>query len=473
MRKKLSWKKSMKLASKQESGFFAPPPPSLAAVLTRLESLSLAPGFAFQRERALAQALKPYIAGGTGKIVAPLTQELELAGLFLLCDFYPEDGQLTLIEQLRDIITEHIPNEERDWLDPLKHSSMDLLEPVSQSEPGDTMTLQSLGDRATYIVPGGEFAKQFPPDYVVLTRVIRTSDVEAFGDAVWSGGGLLLSRADAKAVLEMCAEWRREMEINSGSFSLGEWREFTKRFGYMLLWAFAQLRLDALVDAVVHIRYRRSDGQPYLYAVALYDHHEQGLFANRLSDMRMLEPEQQDDRTEDGRTGPGLSPAHVWIQRTGEGSVGEVVARLTLTSSQLIVECDSPERLDRIKHELASALGFSLHFRGETLELPIRQLSVAELTSAVPLTVVVSEEEDRMLLNRFLENAYLEWSDQPHLVLGGQTPRHAAAMPSMRGKVGALIDEMAVHDPGFSRMGRSVFDYNCLRAHVGLDEVPE
>ena len=90
-----------------------------------------------------------------------------------------------------------------------------------------------------------------------------------------------------------------------------------------------------------------------------------------------------------------------------------------------------------------------------------------------PLTVIVTDEEDRALLNQFLEKAYLEWSDQPHLALGGQTPRHAAASSTMRGKVGALIDEMARHDPGLSRTGRASFEYNKLRAHVGLEEVPE
>ena len=463
----------MKLASEREAGFTAPLPGSLAAVLARLELLSREPGFASQRERALAQALRPYLAGGTGGIVAPLVQETKLAALILLCDFYPEDGQLTLIEQLRDIITEHIPNEERDWLDPLKHSCMDLLEPTSTSESGKGVTLRSLGDGTVFLLPPSEFITHVPSGSVLLTRVIRTpGDVES-GHAVWSGSGLLLSPADATALLEITAEWRREMEISSGSFALGEWREFTKRFGYMLLWAFAQLRMDALVDAVVHIRYCRSDGQPYLYAVALYDHHEFGVFAARLSDMKELETEPSDRLTEGVLIGSGLPSARVWIQRAAAGSTGQVVARLTLTSSQLIVECDGMERLDGIKHELAAALGFSLHFRGETLEPPIRQLSLSELMSEESLRVVVTHEEDRALLNRFLEKAYLEWSDQPHLALGGQTPRHAAAMPSMRSTVGILIDEMAMHDPGLSRMGRPAFDYNRLRAHVGLDETPE
>ncbi|MCP9468779.1 MAG: hypothetical protein NNA31_02145 [Nitrospira sp.] len=459
----------MKLGSERAAGFFVPLPPSLAAVLARLDALSLKPGFSFQRELALARALKPYIGEGVGGVVLPLAQETELAGLFVICDFYPEDGQLSLIEQLRDVVTEHIPDEERAWLDPLKHSRMDVFELVS-SDPG-RVTARSLGDGTTVHLPGGDFIKDAPPGSGILTRVIGRPD-KGSSDAVWGGCGLLVSPEDAAVLIETVAEWRRELEIETGSFTLGEWREFTKRYGYMLLWAFAQLRLDALVDAVVHIRYRGPDGRPYLYAVALYDHHERRVFADQLSAMKELEPEQSARRLAGEKTGSGPPSASVWVQRAETGAGMEIVARLTLTSSQLIVECDGPERLDRIKHELAAALGFSLHFRGETVEPPARKLSVADLMTGDPPTVVVTPEEDRALLARFLEKAYLEWADQPHVVLGGRTPRHAAQSPSMRKTVGALIDEMAAHDPGRRRTGLPAFEYNRLRAHVGLDEVP-
>jgi hypothetical protein len=462
----------MKLASEQTAGMWAPLPASLEAVLARLEALSLRPDFALQRETALARALRPYLDSGAGRIAAPLAQETELAGLFLLCDFYPEDGQLTLIEQLRDVITEHIPNEERAWLDPLKHSSMDLLELTSAPTAGEALTLRSVGNGTMCVLPAGDFAKDLSAGQVLLTRVIRTPDDGESGKAVWAGCGLVLASTDAKKVLEITAEWRRELEMSSGSFALGEWGEFTKRFGYMLLWAFAQLRMDALVDAVGHIRYRRSDGQPYLYAVALYDHHEHRLFVDRLSEMQELQPDNQAEQA-GGPRAASLPPARVWVQRAAEGTSAVIVARLTLTSSQLIVESDGPERLNLIKHRLAASLGFSLHFRGEMLQPPVRQLSVNDLTSNESLTLVVTQEEDRALLNRFLEKAYLEWSDQPHLVLSGQTPRHAAATAQMRSQVGALIDEMARHDPGLLRTGRTAFDYNRLRAHVGLDEASE
>ena len=463
----------MNRASEQATGFWIPRPPVLGAVLLRLESLSLKPEFALQREIALAQALRPYLGGIAGRLVAPLAQETELATLFLLCDFYPEDGQLTLIEQLRDVITEHIPNEERQWLDPLKHSYFDLLELTSPPKPGEDLTVRSLGDRSVFMVQGDESINNLALGQVLLTRLVLTPDSGESGKAVWAGCGIVLSQADANSLLKITAEWRREMEMTTGSFVLGEWKEFTKRFGYMLLWAFAHLRTDALVDAVVHIRYHRPDGQPYLYAVALYDHHEYRFFADGLSEMSELTPEKTAPQV--GRQGQieDFPPARTWVQRDGSGGTDSIVAKVTLTSSQLIVECDGPTRLDQIKHRLAASFGFSLHFRDETLVPPARQLSVAELMSAEPLKVLVVDEEDRTLLSGFLEKAYLEWSDQPHLALDGQTPRHATASPAMRDKVAALINEMAQHDPGLSRTGRRTFNYNALRAHVGLDEVAE
>jgi hypothetical protein len=462
----------MKLASDQAAGIWTPRPPSLDAVLARLESLSRKPAFALQREIGLARAFRPYLGGGTARIVAPFAQETELANLSLICDFYPEDGQLTLIEQLRDVITEHIPDEERRWLDPLKHSYLDLLELTAVPKAEEEFTVRSLGDRTLFVVPWVESLKDAALGQVLLTRVVRDPDAGTSGKAVWSGCGIILSSADANALRELTTEWRREMEVSSGSFGLGEWQEFAKRFGYMLLWAFAQLRMDALVDAVVHVRYRCPDGQPYLYAVALYDHHEYRFFVDGLSEMNELKPEKTVPSA--GSQGAGdVQSARTWVQRDGSGGSDRIVARVTLTSSQLMVECDGPERLDQIKHRLAATFGFSLHFRDETLVPPVRQLSIAELMSNEPPTLVLTGEEDCRLLNQFLEKAYLEWSDQPHLALGGQTPRHAAAYPALRGKVGELLEEMEQHDLGHQRCGQRAFNYNRLRGHVGLEEKPE
>jgi len=458
----------MKRENDSPHGLAVPLDPSLETLLARLEALSLAPQFSAQREVALERALRPYLES-SGEFLRPLAQEVDLATLAVYTDFYPEDGQLTLIEQLRDVITEHIPDEERRWLDPLKHSYMDLLEvlPFGVGDPAQVMLLRSIGDGVQVPVQGGEYVRDLSEGQVLLTRVVRDPDDPDRGIGRIAGSALVLSREKARAVLDASREWERSMEISSGSFVLGDWQEFVKRYGHVLLWNFAYLRLATLLNAVVHIRYLTREGAPFLYVLALYDHREYGFLADGLSAMKELE--EGTLRHPLAPSGQEEKPVRVWILRaSGEDGVESPVVRLTLTPVQLVVECDAPDRLNAIKHQLASTFGYSLHFRGESLAPPGRDLPVDQLTEGESPSVVVSEEEDLALVRNFLEAAYLEWPDQPLAALQGQTPRHAAAQPASRAQVADLIDEIAHDDLGILRLGKPAFDYNVLRTHVGL-----
>lgn len=444
---------------------WTPLPPPAEAVLERLERLSLRPEFAAQRELGLRRALRPYLELGPSAPLSPLPQEVRLATLLLLADFFPEDGQLSLIEQLRDVITEHIPNEERAWLDPLKHSTMDLLAVERLDEASGRLRLRSLGDRRDYSVRSGEWASGVT-DRVLLTRLIR--DPNEADEAYWVAGcAVTLSPADAGTLVEMTHEWRRDLEIAAGAFGLGEWGEFAKRYGHVLLWTYTQLRFAGLVEAVRDIRYQTPDGAPYLYAVALYDHNEYRFLSSGMDEIESFasaggQPPQP--------TG-GLRPVRRWEATEERDGRHAVVARVTLTPTQLLVEADGRERLNQVKHRLAAAFGFSLHFRGESEKPPARAMSLDDLMKAEPAAVLVSPDEDREVLAAFLETAYLEWADKGSPALGGLTPRHAAAQPATRPKVAALIEEMERNDLGLTRTGRRAFEYDRLRAHVGLEEV--
>ena len=459
----------MKLASETTAGLWVPLVPSLDALLARLESLSLEPGLAAQQQIALRLALQPYLEGGAGALLSPLPQEAELANLLLYADFYPQDGQLTLIEQLRDIITEHIPQEEREWLDPLKHSSLDLAEFLSVDESSQRVVFRSLGDARVYRVPDGAFRKGLQAGQVLLTRMIREpGDVES-EQAMIVGAAIVLSNEDGKGLLNATLDYRRQVEISSGSFELGDWSEFAKRYGHVLLWTFARMRFTALVDAVVSIRYVVEGGQAYLYALALYDHSEYGYIGEILAGLEGFEREAA---VPPSAGASAAKDAQHFVQRGACGALeSAVVARLILTATQLWAECDSRERLDAVKHKLAATFGFSLHFRGETCTPPPRQLKESELAVEEPLTLVLSAEEDRALLNEFLETLYLEWAERACPSLGAGMPRHVATSAAGREQVAALIADMERYDPGIRRVGQAAFDYNKLRAHVGLDEV--
>jgi hypothetical protein len=412
-------------------------------------------------------ALQPYLEGGAGALLSPLPQETELANLIFYADFYPQDGQLTLIEQLRDVITEHIPQEEREWLDPLKHSSLDLVEFLAADEQDQRLVFRSVGDARVYRVSDGAFHKELQPGQTLLTRLIREPGDVEWERAVIAGVAIVLSNEDGKGLLNATLDYRREVEISAGSFELGDWPEFAKRYGHVLLWTFARMRFAALVDAVQSIHYVAEGGQPYLYAWALYDHSEYRYMVEAMADLDGFEREAVD--LPSGGASASKTAQH-FVQRGVFGALeSAVVARLLLTATQLWVECDSRERLDAIKHKLAAMFGFSLHFRGETCTPPPRQLKEAELAVQEPLTLVISAEEDRALLNEFLETLYLEWAERTCPSLGNHMPRHVATSEAGREKVAALIVDMERSDPGIRRVGQASFDYNKLRAHVGLD----
>ena len=455
----------MKLASETTAGLWVPLVPSLDALLARLESLSLEPGLSTQRQIAMRLALQPYLEGGA--LLVPLPQETELANLLLYADFYPQDGQLTLIEQLRDVITEHIPQEEREWLDPLKHSSLDLVEFLSVDEQDQRVVFRSLGNARVYRVPDGAFRVGLQPGQVLLTRLIREPGDVEWERAVIAGAAIRLSKEDAKALLNAARDYQRQVEISAGSFELGEWPEFAKRYGHVLLWTFARMRVGALVDAVQSIHYVAAGGQPCLYALALYDHTEYRYMAEAMADFEGFEREALVPSS--GGASASKDAQH-FVQRGAYGALESVVvARLVLTRTQLWVECDSRERLDAIKHKLAATFGFSLHFRGEIYTPPPRQLKESELAVEEPLTLVISREEDRAFLNGFLETLYLEWAERACPALGNQMPRHLVMAAAGREQVAALIADMERHDPGMRRVSQASFDYNTLRAHVGLD----
>ena len=354
-------------------------------------------------------------------------------------------------------------------MDPLKHSSLDLAEFLSVDEQAQRLGFRSLGDARVYRVPDGAFRKGLQPGQVLLTRLIREPGDVEWERAVIAGAAIRLSNEDGKGLLNATLDYRRQVEISAGSFELGDWPEFAKRYGHVLLWTFARMRFAALVDAVRSIHYVAEGGLPYLYALALYDHVEYGHITEMLAGLEGFEREASVPPPAGASTSKDAQHS---VQRGAYGALeSAVVARLILTATQLWVECDSRERLDSIKHRLAGMFGFSLHFRGETCTPPPRQLKESELAVEEPLTLVISAEEDRVLLNGFLETLYLEWAERACPSLGDHMPRHLATSAAGREQVAALIADMERHDPGLRRVGQASFDYNKLRAHVGLDEV--
>lgn len=440
----------------------------LRNLLTRLEHQSLQPDFQIQRQLALSRALQPYLDPLMAPLLFPLPEEEELAKWFLYADYFPTDGHASLIEQVRDLVTEHVPEEERVWLDSFRHSYMDLLE-VQDISPGNQTVharLQSLGDQQIFEVLLPPTPVPYKIGHVFLTRLLR-----GLSKTRIPGPPLVLSANIGKTVCDFTNEMRREIEIGTGNFALSEWAEFAKSYGYMMIWSVAKVRRGAWVVVDSHINYLNTQGETFLYALALYEHHEFRMLADGLRGFEQFTPVQGKDSKPTPSVSGTETISWVWLPPQEQSdATGFPVARLTLTPTQLYVETDSPERLDTVKHQLAATFGFSLHFKGETTDPPQHATPEVDLLSDsyIAPSTVVSQEEEQQILASFLETAYLEWAETPSPILKGQSPRHYCAAQQDTKEVAAIIDHMEHHDLGRRRTGKPAYDYNILRAHIGL-----
>ena len=440
--------------------------PGLEALFARLEHQSLAPDFHMQRELALSFALRPYLNHSQPYHLIPLSEEVELAALYLYSDYFPTDSHPTLIEQVRDLITEHVPQEEREWLDAVRHSYMDLFEitKIDQKTEATILTLRSLGDGKEFEVTETILSPTIQEGHILLTRLIRRPDCLSL-----PGVAVTLSGNMGRALFTLTDEKRREIEVRSGQLALGEWPEFTKQYGYLFLWNLVQIRSGALWLADSQMQYHDSNGKPYLYAIAMYEHREpktleEGLDTlqgfQRLSQTRV--PGQDPEKTN--------SSLIIWAESNPDSHLDVGVSRVTLTPTQLFLETNSTEHLDALKHKLARTFGFSLHFRGEITTPPTHIPPDIDLLSetfkADPVTV--TREDDLKILKPFLESVYIDWAERSCPSLHDDTPRHICSRDGNTNQVATLIDQMEQYDLGYRRTGMRGYDYKILRGHVGL-----
>lgn len=437
-------------------------------LLARLEHQLLQPDFQIQRQLALSHALQPYLHPLMVPPLVPLPEEEDLARWFVYADYLRTDGHASLIEQVRDLITEHVPQEERVWLDSLRHSYMDLLE-VQDMVHGNQATrtrLQSLGDKQIFEVFLPATTVPYKVGHVLLTRLLR-----GLADTRLPGPPLVLSASMGKAVFELTNEMQREIEMGTGNFALSEWAEFAKSYGYMMMWSVAKVRRGAWAAVDSQIDYLNSHGETFLYAIALYEHHDFRVLTDGLNKFDQFTPVQENAGKPASSVSRTETLTWVWLPPQGSSGATEyLIARLTLTPTQLYVETDSADRLDTVKHQLAAIFGFSLHFQGETTAPPQQRTPEVNLLSDsyIAPPTIVSQKEEQQILASLPETVYLEWAERPSPLLKKQSPRHFCSAQQDTKEVAAIIDQMEQHDLGRRRTGQPAYDYNILRGHIGL-----
>jgi hypothetical protein len=147
-----------------------------------------------------------------------------------------------------------------------------------------------------------------------------------------------------------------------------------------------------------------------------------------------------------------------------------VLGNIRVDRDELVLDCNSKERLDRGKLLLTRIAGDSLrHLRDEfTTQKALKSQMDAEPRGAPPESEIPKELRDQ-LIGQALEAHFKSWPDTKLPALNGKTPRQAVKTAEGRKQLIAILKDFENGEERQKRDGQPVYGVDRLRKELGLE----
>ncbi len=338
----------------------------------------------------------------------------------------------------------HITQREREMVEAWSRSFVGLYE-VQELTGGVGLKLKDLIFGETFFVHDVSMSTQLARWDGLLARVVPGER-----GAELAGIGLTVPRHSIESL-------RLWMEEDRGETGL-EWREYLKGN-----WPRVRRQsFELAANWVESLRLSNTDGDELLFSKSVYRVVVEAAAITALH--RCPEFQDESDQTE---FTPAEARQHfVWLNERKT-----VLGNIRIGTDELVLECNSRQRMERGKLLLSNIAGESLrHLRDEfTTQKELKSRAAAAPRGAQPHQEEIPKEVRDEVVVRFMEEHYGTWPDTKLPALGGKTPREAARTPKGRKQVIAVLKTIENGEDRKRQSGEPFYDVARLRAELGLD----
>ena len=254
--------------------------------------------------------------------------------------------------------------------------------------------------------------------------------------------------------IESLRQW---MEEDRGETGL-EWREYLKGN-----WPRVRRQsFELAANWVESLRLSNTEGDELLFSKSVYKVLDEAAATAALR----RRPEFQDESDQTEFTPAEARQHFVWLNERKT-----VLGNIHIGAGELVLECNSRQRMERGKLLLANIAGESLrHLRDEfTTQKELKSRAAAAPRGPRPRQEEIPKEVRDEVVVRFMEEHYGTWPDTKLPALGGKTPREAARTAKGRKQVIAVLKHIENGEDRKRQAGEPFYDVARLRTELGLD----
>lgn len=232
------------------------------------------------------------------------------------------------------------------------------------------------------------------------------------------------------------------------------WDEFLRSHGHLI----SRKIVEQAEERRDNLRIANTSGDPLVQSESRYGADDRTAALAAFSRMFQLD--------EDGGT-------FTWLEDGGGGGT-TVFGRVHLEEGGFRLECNSRQRLKRMRRMIEQAAGPAVRHRKDTFESMETVEDVERLAKKHPAKggppAPLDPELERRFLHEYSERHYASWPDRALPALGGKTPRQAVKTPKGRAAVIDLLKTFESESARQNKAGRYAYDFSWLRRELGIGE---
>lgn len=358
---------------------------------------------------------------------------------WILHDWVAPNLGRTVMQEFLARLGSRITQRQREMVEAWSRSFVGLYE-VQELTAGVGLKLKDLIFGETFFVHDVSMSTQLARWDGLLARVVpgeRGTEL--------AGIGLTVPRHGIEPLRLWMEEDRRETGL--------EWREYLKGN-----WPRVRRQsLEIAVNWFESLRLSNTDGEELLFSKAVYKVMDQ---AGVIGALRSCPEFHAESSRGDARE------SFVWLNERRT-----VLGNIRIGRDELVLECNSRQRMERGKLLLSSIAGESLRHLGAefTTQKELRRQAAAGHGGTGQDQVEIPKEARDEAVLRFMEDHYRGWLDTKLPALDGKTPRAAARTAKGRRQLIAVLKDIENGEDRKRQAGEPSYDVAQLRAELGLD----